>query len=258
MIKTSIENIGGKTIDFFVSVFDALRITLISLLYLFLPTSYNAQMRETLTKQIYYTSIQPLVICLFLAFFFGTAILGGAISLATQYNLQDKIGLIIIKFSINEFAPFFTALFMALHSGTYINAALMQKKQNKEVDSSVETLVHILLPRVLSGVLSALTLGVLVSLVVLTSGYILVFFYLHMQINAYLFMLGNLLEAHDIGVFIFKSVAFGSMSMFLPVYLALRSESKTQLLSHKLLKNMLKILIILFFIEVVSFVIQSL
>jgi phospholipid/cholesterol/gamma-HCH transport system permease protein len=147
---------------------------------------------------------------------------------------------------------------MTLHSGTYINAALIQKKQDKEFELSTETLVHLLLPRVLNGIISALLLGLLVALVVLFSGYSFVLFYLHMQMDAYIFMLGDTLEVHDLRVFIIKSILFGFLSMFLPVYLAITSKVKPQLLSHALLRNTLKLLIILFFIEVLSLVIQSL
>jgi phospholipid/cholesterol/gamma-HCH transport system permease protein len=256
IIQHSIESIGDKTINFFISIFDALRIALTLILYLLFPTSYRAQMRETLTKQIYFTALQPLVLFLFLAFLFGTSILGAVISLATQYNLQDKIGLIIIKFSINEYAPFFTALFISLYSGARINAALLLKKEAKELDTSLEALVHLLAPRVLGGIISALVLGTLVSVLVITSGYVFTLFYLHMQIDAYTFMLSNALDIRDLKVFLIKSVLFGFLSMFLPVYLALKSKTKPHFLSHALLKNMLKLLLILLFLEVLSFFIQ--
>jgi phospholipid/cholesterol/gamma-HCH transport system permease protein len=257
-----IENIGDKTINFFVSIFDALKITLISVLYLFLPTSYKTEMRETLIKQIYFTSIQPLALFLFLAFLFGSSILGAIIGLAVQYNLQDKVGLIIIKFSINEYAPFFTALFMALNSSAYINAKLMQMKLNKEFEntqqSSLSTLVNLLLPRVLSGILSALCLGMLAVIIVILSGYIFTLFYLNMELSGYIYTLKHAIDANDFIVFIVKSVLFGFLSMFLPVYLAFRSKNKTKMLANSVLNNVLKLLVALFFIEVLSFVIQSL
>lgn len=262
MIKSGIENIGERTIDFFVSIFDVLRITVICVLYLLLPTSYKTEMRETLVKQIYFTSIQPLALFLFLAFLFGTSILGAAISLAMQYNLQDKIGLIIIKFSINEFAPFFTALFMALNSSAYINAKLMQMKLNNEFEStqqtSLSTLINLLLPRVLSGILSALSLGALAGIIVIFSGYIFSLFYLNMELSGYIYTLKHAIDANDLIVFIFKSAVFGFLTMFLPIYLALRGKNKPQMLANSVLNNVLKLLVALFFIEVLSFVIQSL
>lgn len=253
MIKSIIENIGDKTINFFVSILDAMRIALVSVLFLFLPASYTVKMRETLVKQIYFTSIQPLILFLFLAFLFGTSILGAAIAIAVQYNLQDKIALIIVKFSINEYAPFFTALFMALHSGTYISEKLMQMKLNGEL----KTLIPILLPRVLSGMLSALSLGVLVALMTVFSGYIFSLFYLHMELSGYLFTLKNTIEINDLIVFITKSTLFGFLIMFLPIIHAVQNISDSQLLARSVLKSILKLLVALFFLEVLSFVLQS-
>ncbi|MDD2791291.1 MAG: ABC transporter permease [Sulfurimonas sp.] len=165
---------------FFLSLFEGVKLTLISIFYLLLPTSYTAQMRKTLTKQIYYTSIQPLTLFLFLALAFGVSLLGALISLAVEFHLQDKIGLLSIKFSVNEFAPFFTALFIALHSSPIINARLLQSRSedSPSTQMSLDTLMIFLLPRVLGGILSALSLGVLVMVLVLSSSYIFVLFYL--------------------------------------------------------------------------------
>ncbi|MBU1217967.1 ABC transporter permease [bacterium] len=258
MIKSIIENIGGKTIDAFVSIFSALKITFLSVVFLFFPTSYKQQARETLVKQIYFTALEPLALFLFLAFLFGTSILGAIISLIIEYNLQDKIGLTIIKFSINEFAPFFTALFIALHSGAHINVNLMQKKQDNKLETSTESLMQILLPRVLAGMFSTLILSALVATIVVMSGYVFTLFYLNMELNGYIYTLMRAIEPSDLFVFITKTLLFGFLSMFIPVYLAIKSKNKPELLANTLLKNMLKLLVVLFFIEVLSLVLQSL
>ena len=260
MNSNFIERIGEKTIDFFFALFGGFKIIFLSLFYLFVPSSYKEDARKNSVKQIYYTALEPLGIFLLLAALFGTALLGALISLAISFNLQDKIGLLIIKFSIVEFAPFFTAFFIALYSSPTVYAALIEKNKIdlNAHEIALDTFMASLVPRVIAGMLSALSLGSLVILLLLFSSYVFLLFYLGMDFNNYLITLKNAVHPNDLILFIIKSIVFGFLAFFFPVYYALMNNKILRFAEHKLLQTILKLLLALFFIEVLSLVLQSL
>jgi len=262
MLIKLIESVGEKTIHAFSSVYEALRFTSICLTHMLNPLSYNPAMRMVLTKQIYFTAVGILPLFVMMAFLFGSVIIGVVIVPATEYNLQEQIGSIIITFVIDEFSPFFTALLIALRSGTAINTEIAVMNVNKELNTlreyKIDLIDYLFLPRIISGIISVTSLSILFAIIMLNSGYIFTLFYMNMDLHTYKYLLINAIEVKDLAILLLKSIAFGFVTMLIPIYSGLKTENAYTAIPISVLNGMVKLFVALFFIEVLSLLIQSL
>lgn len=219
-------------------------------------------MRMVLIKQIYFTAVGIIPLFMLMALFFGSIIIGVVIWLATTYNLQDQIGHIIIIFTLDEFAPFFTALLLALRSGTAVNTEIAVMKVNNELNMleryRIDLINYLFLPRILSGMFSMMSLSFLFAIIMLLSGYVFVLFQLQMDFQTYSRLLLNAIEFTDIMVLILKSLAFGFVVMMIPIYSGLSTINSYSAIPISVLNGMVKLFISIFFIEVLSLLLRLL
>ncbi len=262
MILRFIETIGDKTISTVSSFYEALKFTSICLIHMAQPSSYNPAMRMVLTKQIYFTAVGIIPLFTIVAILFGSIIIGVVIALATEYSLQDEIGSIIITFVIDEFSPFFTALLISLRSGAAINTEIAVMNVNRELNTLKEYKINIInylfLPRIISGMISVTSLSILFAIIMLSSGYLFTLFYMNMDFHTYKYILINAIEVKDLVVLLVKSMAFGFVAMLIPIYSGLKTASSYTAIPISVLNGMVKLFIALFFIEVLSLLLQSL
>lgn len=262
MIVKFIESIGGKTLDALSSLYEALKFTSICLVHMARPSSYNPAMRMVLTKQIYFTAVTIIPLFVMMAFIFGSVIIGVVIALATEYNLQDSIGSIIITFVIDEFSPFFTALLISLRSGTAINTEIAVMNVNKELNTlreyKIDLIDYLFLPRIISGIISITSLSIIFALIMLSSGYLFTLFYMNMDLHTYKAILIDAIEVKDLLILLLKGIAFGFATMLIPIYSGLKTGAAYTAIPISVLNGMVKLFIALFLIEVLSLLIQSL
>lgn len=257
-----LESIGDKAIGFYLSIYEALHFTSLCIIHMLQPKSYNPAMRMVLIKQIYFTAVGIIPLFITIAILFGSVIIGVVIALATQYNLQSQIGSIIITFVLNEFSPFFTALLISLRSGTAVNTEIAVMNVNKELNTLIEYKINLIdylfLPRIISGIISVVSLSILFAVIMLSSGYIFTLFYMGMDLHTYKNLLVNAVEINNLIVMLLKSVAFGFVAMLIPIYSGLKATSAYTAIPISVLNGMVKLFIAIFFIEVLSLLLQSL
>ena len=255
-----IENLGEKTIRTFTSLFEIVNFIFLIFLHLLNPKSYNPAMRMVLTKQIYFTAVGVMPIFLTMAFLFGSVIIGVVIYLATEYSLQSEIGSIIITFVIDEFAPFFTTLLISLRSGAAVNTEIAVMNVNRELNTlkeyKIDLIDYLFLPRIISGMVSIIFLSILFAIIMLASGYMFTFLYMNMDFNTYEYLLIDAIEVSDIVTLVVKSLAFGFIVMLIPIYSGLKTQSRYTAIPVSVLNGMVRLFIAVFFIEVLSLIIQ--
>ena len=261
MIIRFLEGLGQKVIDAVNSIFEALKFTVLCLIHMLRPNSYNAAMRMVLTKQIYFTAIGILPIFIMMAFIFGSVIIGVVIMLAYEYNLQDQIGSIIITFVIDEFSPFFTALLVSIRSSTAINTEIAVMRVNRELNTlreyKISLIDYLFLPRIISGIISVTSLSVLFALIMLSSGYVFTLYYTNMDLHTYKYILISAIEVQDLIILLSKGIAFGFVTMLIPIYCGLKTAKSNTAIPISVLNGMVKLFITIFFIEVLSLILQS-
>ncbi len=262
MIRTLLDTVGSKALALFGSIAEALHFTAVCLLHMLRPSSYNPAMAMVLVKQIYFTAVGILPLFVSMALIFGSIIVGVVISLASQYNLQEQMGSIIITFVVDEFAPFFTALLIALRSSTAVNTEIAVMKVNHELETlkeyRIDLIDYLFIPRIISGIVSVTSLSILFAIIMLASGYVFVFGYLGMDLHTYKLLLLQALRPSDIVVLLLKGVAFGFVTMLIPIYSGLKAFSSYTAIPIAVLNGMVKLFVALFLIEVLSLTLQSL
>jgi len=255
-----IEKLGEKTIKMFASISEIVQFTFLIFLHLLNPKSYNPAMRMVLVKQIYFTAIGVIPVFITMAFLFGSIIIGVVIYLATQYSLQSEIGSIIINFVIDEFAPFFTTLLISLRSGAAVNTEIAVMRVNRELNTlkeyKIDLIDYLFLPRIISGIISIMSLSIVFAIIMLTSGYIFTFLYMNMDLNTYKNILLDAIEVSDIVTLVVKSFAFGFIVMLIPIYSGLKTKKSYTAIPISVLNGMVRLFIAVFFIEVLSLIIQ--
>ena len=260
MILRLIEGIGDKTIKSLSSFYEALSFTVICLVHMINPKSYSPAMRMVLTKQIYFTAVTIIPLFMLMAILFGSVIIGAVIALSTEYSLQTSIGSIIIYFVIDEFAPFFTALLIALRSSSAVKTEIAVMKVTNELNTlkeyKIDIIDYLFLPRILSGIVSTISLSVLFAIIMLGSGYVFTLLYMDMDFHTYKFILVSAIEVSDVITLLLKGVAFGFLAMLIPIYSGLKTMQNYSGIPISVLNGMVKLFISLFMVEVVSLLIR--
>ncbi len=260
MLIKFVENIGTVSIRTAWSIYEAVRFAVICIAHMLRPKSYNPAMIMVLTKQIYFTAVEIIPFFIFLAILFGSIIIGFVVALAFDYSLQDRIGSIIVNFTLDEFAPFFTALLISLRSSTAVNTEIAVMKVNHELSTlehfKIDLIDYLFIPRIFAGIISVTSLSLIFAIIMLSSGYIFTLFYLGMDLNSYIKMLISSIEVKDLVVLVSKSAAFGFVIMLIPIYSGLKTMQSYSAIPISVLNGMVKLFIAIFVIEVLSLLLQ--
>lgn len=256
-----IENIGDKTIISIQSSFKLFYFIVLSFLHLVRPASYHPSFWMELVSHIYFTSIKLLPFFVMMAFLFGNVMIGIFIVVATKFNLFLQTGSIITTIIVGEFSPFFTAILLSLRSSTALNAKIALMKINNELeinnDDKVVFIDKLFLPYIVNGIISSLFLSIVFAVVMISSGYIFVLFYLNMDFYSYFFIIFDALEVREVLTLLIKSMVFGFFIMVIPIYSALQTTNSVEEIHISVLNGIGKLFLTLFVVEVLSLVLQS-
>jgi len=262
MILAWVDTLGAKTIKGSIRVFDIFRFTWNIITHLVNPSSYNPAMRCVIVKQIYFTAVEIIPLFMVIAVVFGSVIIGVVIAFAATYNLQEHIGSIIITFVMNEFAPFFTALLIALRSGAAINTEIAVMQVNNEINAlrayGIDVVNYLFLPRIIGGMMSITLLSLMFAIIMIVSGYLFTLFYMDMHFHTYKRLLIDAVGGIDVLIQIGKSLLFGFVTISIPLYSGLKTGTDYTAIPISVLRGMVRLFLTLFFIEVLSLQLQSL
>lgn len=240
MITRFINHIGYKTIGFTLSFYEVLLFVSITILNLFNPIHYNSRIYRRFIYQINQTSIKIIPKFILMASFFGSILIGLMIVIATDFNLQMQIGTLIVSFAINEFAALFTAFFIAYRFSPMIYKSV----STLSLESDTQKLNNLIIPRILSTLVSSVSLSIVFSLIMIFSAYLFVFFIIGMDLHTYKYLVFSSLEIYNLFILFFKSVLFAFIVTIAPLYKGLRSVRTKY--------NSSKLFVLLFFTELLS------
>ena len=251
------EYVGSKTLETLNHMIAMLHFARLCISHLFLPKSYHPAMQGVLLKQIYFTVVQILPGFILMGLLFGSASVGYVISLALHYGLRDQVGSILVGFIFYEFAPLFTALLIALRSGAAVNTEIAVMQVSGELNSlktfDIGLIDYLFLPRIISGMISLVALSLMFSILMLLGGYIFSLIYMNMNMQSYSYLLFNAITLKHLVFLIGKSLAFGFVIMFIPIYYGLTTINATSAIPISVLQGMVRLFIAIFTIEGLSF-----
>ena len=237
MLSKFIHRVGDKTIQSMLSYYEVVLFMSISVFNILNPRNYNSHINTHLLTQIYQTSIKTIPHFILVAAVFGSILIGLVIVVAANFNMQIQIGSLIVTFVINEFASLLTAFFIAYRFSPLIHI----RASALNFEDETQTLNNLIIPRILSTVISTLSLSILLCLIMIVSAYLFVFFIMGMDLHTYKSLIFSSLNVHNIFIFLSKSALFGFIVATLTLYEGL------QILKPK--HNTSKIFIVLFFLE---------
>ena len=257
VVQKVFEYIGAKTLDFFSHVTAMFHFARLCIGHLFLPKSYHPAMQSVLLKQIYFTVVQILPGFILIGLLFGSASVGYVISLALNYGLRDQVGSILVDFIFYEFAPLFTALLIALRSGAAVNTEIAVMQVTGELNAlktfDIGLIDYLFLPRIISGMISLVALSLMFSILMLLGGYLFSFIYMDMNMQSYSYLLFHSITLNHLLFLLGKSLVFGFVIMFFPIYYGLTTINATNAIPISVLKGMVRLFIAIFTIEGLSF-----
>ncbi len=262
MIIKSIENLGELTLRFLNIFYEALYFTYQCLFKIFQRGAYNSATQDILIKQIYFTAVQVLPLLLLLGVVFGTIIIALIVHFALDYGLKDHLGTFIIRIVLNEVAPLSTVLLVALRSGAAINTEIAVMKVSNELNTlkafKIDMIEYLFLPRIIAGIISLIMLASLLSIIMLLSGYIYLFFFYQTGADLYIRTLMHAIGIDDFILLFSKSLLFGFFVTLVPIYSGLRTAMNYTGVPIAVLNGMVKLVIAIMSIEVVLLLIQYL
>ena len=232
MLIRFINSIGNKTILFIITFYEVFLFGLVYLSHLFNPKYYNTKVFNALVHNIYHTSILIIPYFVIVAFFFGSIGIGFIISLATQYNVQEQIGSVIVTFVISHFSLIFTALFLSFRSNILLKTNIF--------DDSI-------LPLIIGSIISTMSLSILFSIITISSAFVFTFFFMNMDLHTYKYLIYTALEVEDIIMMLIKSIVFGFTIILIPIYNIQKAKKNT----------LLKVFVFIFFIEIFFLLLQK-
>lgn len=176
--------------------------------------------------------------------------------------MQNQIGDILVTFVMNFFAPFFIALLISVRSGVAINTEIAVMKVNHELQClksyHIDYIDYLVLPRIISGVVSVVSLSLLFTVIMLSSGYIFTLLYMNLDYSTYKHIIVSAIGWQNVSTLLLKSLVFGLVVMLIPIYRGLQTKGQNTGIPIAVMKGMLAMFISIFFIEAVSLVIQYL
>lgn len=256
MIKT-IERIGKGACSSFNAFKNTILLAFNIVTHLFKRETYNSASRMVFIHQFYYTAIQILPLFFITAVIFGSIINGMAFQAIKNLGLTDYLGSLLMGFVVTEISPFITVLFIALRSSSATNAEIAVMKVNRELDTlkifNIDIITYLLVPRILSGILSMVLLNSLFSILILTTGLFISSVVFGIGIDDYVGILIQSTSFQDIIITLLKCATFGFFIILIPIRCGLKaSEENLTSIPVAVLTGMVRVFLAIVFIEVLS------
>ncbi len=262
MTKTSgiveaIEGIGKGAYSNFCMFRHTLLLSFHIVTQLFKRKTYNSASRMVFIHQFYFTSVQVLPLFIFTAVIFGTIVNGMAFQAIKNLGLTDYLGSLLMGFVVTEIAPFVTVLLIALRSSSAINTEIAVMKVNRELNTlnifNIDPITYLLVPRILSGILSMVLLSSLFSILILAIGLFVSSAVFGMGVDDYIGVLLQSASLQDIIITLLKCGIFGFFIILIPILRGLdASEEDLTTIPVAVLTGMVRVFLAIVFIEVLS------
>src|SRR3569623_1493669 len=238
-LAASIESLGAKVVGWFTVGYGMFAFLAKAGLLLLEPATWNRATFDVVVKQIYFTAVQILHVFLGYALVISWLIITIILSTARDFGLTEFASELTIRVLVLELLPFLTALFVALRSGSAITTevALMQVK---------------ILPRLIGGVVSVVTLAGLAGLLALLMGYLAIYGMNVAGFDPYTRTIAKIFDFRIMAGLIAKCALFGLAVTLIPVTAGLETPKKLFMVPVSVLRGMMRVFFAIVAIEVVS------
>ena len=163
--------------------------------------------------QIYFTGWQAIPLITILSLATGTMIILQSLSELNLLGGTQMMGGLLIAIVVREVAPLLTALLVVARSGTAVASELGNMRANREIEAlesmGINPISFIVLPRLMGGVISVVSLSIYFVLIALMGGFALVKFFQPISFHFYMESLTRAVAREDVGLFLLKNTFSG-------------------------------------------------
>ncbi len=252
----SIESLGAKIANWFTVGYGMFAFLAKAMLSLLDRSTWNRATFDVVIKQVYFTAVQILPVFLSYTVVISWLIIAIILSTARDFGLTQFASEMTIRVLVLELLPFLTALFIALRSGSAINTEIALMQVNNELDAlahcKVPPMQFEFLPRLIGGVISAVTLAGLAGLVALLLAYLSIYGINMAGFEPFTQTIAKIFNLQIVVGLIFKCGLFGLAVTLIPVTAGLETPKKLFMVPVSVLRGMMRVFFAIVAIEVVS------
>jgi len=253
-----LESIGRLEINTAKSFIDTISFARKVIFRMFQPHTYNSAMRMVLVNQIYFTSVQILPVFLVASIVLGSLLIGIVFQLLKQLGLTDYLGNVLMGLIVTELSPFFTVLFITLRSSSAINTEMAVMKVDGEIKTletfRIDVINYLLIPRIITGIISLVLLSSLFSIVLMFSGMLFSWTIFGISMDVYLNILLNSANFSDMVITLIKCAIFGLFITLIPIRSGLRASHAFTSIPIAVSSGMVNVFTAIIVIEVLSLI----
>lgn len=255
-----LEDIGRREITTSMSFLDTISFAFKVAGRMFQPRIYNSAMRMVLINQIYFTSVQIVPVFLAASIILGSLLIGIVFEFLKMLNLTAYLGNVLMGLIVTELSPLFTVFFITLRSSSAINTEMAVMKVDGEINTlevfRIDVIDYLLVPRIISGIISLVLLSSLFSIALMASGIIISWVIFGISIDLYSNILLTSADFFDIVISLIKCAVFGFFITLIPIQSGLRASREFTSIPIAVSNGMVNVFTAIIIIEVLSLVIK--
>ncbi len=222
------------------------------------PSSYSPQSRTVLSRHIYINTAPILLgftlLCALVTVVLTRIVLVTALSYGlSQYALQ-----VVIRVLVLELIPLTAALFVALRCTIPDGAELTAMQASGELDEmrerGIEPVRREVLPRVVAGMFSGITLAALSCVVALVVAYMATYGFSLSGLAAYTRLFGQVFSPSVTLIFVLKTLFFCLAVSLIPMASALYGMGEASVRTSAEMRGLVRMFAVILLIEVASLV----
>ena len=167
--------------------------------------------------QIYFTGWQAMPLITILSLASGTMIIFQSLANLNLLGGSQMMGGLLIAIIVREVAPLMTALLVVARSGTAVASEIGNMRANREIHAlesmGINPISFIVLPRLLGGVISVVSLAIYFVLISLLGGFAIVKLLQNISFQFYIESISGAVASEDVGLFLLKN-SFSGIIIF--------------------------------------------
>lgn len=185
----------------------------------------NKSFKTQLSFQVLFTGVEAFWLVGLIALTTGGAIIVQAIFNMPMFGVGEYFGNLLVMTIVRELGPLITALVVIGRSGAAISVFLGNMKVNKEISAlesmGIEPVDYLVMPAVVSMVISMVCLNIYFSLVSIIGGLIVARVVVDLQVTIFLDRIFEALRYTDLLMSLAKSIVFGVIISIVACYYGL-------------------------------------
>ncbi len=222
--KAFMQNLGQKTLDFFVYIGGVFHLLCGTVFQIFVPPLRKKELFE----QMYKIGVLSLPIVFLVSLFTGMVLALQSAYQLTKMNANIYISSLVALSMVRELGPVLTALVVAGRVGASITAELGTMKVTEQIDA-LETMAanpikYLVVPRFLALCIMLPILTVYANFIGIVGGYLVGVYKLLIGPTIYIKMTFDPLQFKDLFTGLFKSLVFAGIISIIACYEGFRTE----------------------------------